>query len=61
MCSYVCMSLGWKLIRCGMFILLLGKWKSFGIQNTMESNFVQVSCGLNYCCGLDNEGMLHRV
>lgn len=36
-----------------------GKWPSFQIQDKAGSNFVQVSCGLNYCCALDDKGHVH--
>lgn len=44
------------LLVIDVFCSCAGKWKSFEIQNAEGGNFVQVSCGLNYCCALNNEG-----
>lgn len=38
-----------------------GKWKSFKIQDVAGNNFVQISCGYNYCCALNNEGEFEHV
>mmetsp|Transcript_25666 Transcript_25666/g.43239 ORF Transcript_25666/g.43239 Transcript_25666/m.43239 type:complete len:346 (+) Transcript_25666:66-1103(+) len=54
---------GGENVICGLRIngaisCFYGKWKSFKIQDTGKTNYVQVSCGLNYCCALDDEGLV---